>query len=307
MYIRSNSIKKSQQSILNQGQGRRLGDSLAATMASYKVVGLLSVLALVGCVPVGIKAHDPPSLLIDNLRNKKINFEQKVKMLREFEDQEAIVSDSVPLSVPVTVKQLVNHCRDSLDQCIPSRFDGRRDIPMIGAYPELDEIAEHCTSLLKKICRGNIDQLGRDIVNRMGEEAAQLMVSIMNSYKKLEGWRRDSEARRQINVLKAIDEARSGAEDVELASFAQNLFKALGGATRMHTLFTLIAKNKRNPPKAKGRFFVSNYQKAAEIAREVVSLLDGVSSDDFSLKLDKENLGPVYARSKEIREALLKV
>ena len=255
------------------------------------MVGVLFVLALVGCVLIGTKAHDPLTLLKESLKDENISCEKKVEMLRGFEDEKAMIYST--RSVDITVGKIVEHCKESIDQCQPSRMIGGDLVLHLYSRPELKEIAEYCTSSLKRICRDKIDQLGNEIVERMGD-GADLMSSILKSYEKLEQ-ETDSEAQRQENVLLAIDEVSGGAQGDDLNDFGSRLKEACSESRYMFSLFNSMAEEGGKKPEVKGSSLVTNWYKVGTIAAIVAQL----EENDFARDLS-ENAYELYGKLQEI-------
>ena len=256
---------------------------MAETMASYKVVGVLFVLGLAGCVLIGTKAHDPLKVLKKNLKDENISCEKKVEMLKGFKDEKAIIYRTS--SVDITVGQLVRHCRLSVNECELSRFTQHREISGIDSYRELKKIAEYCTSSLKKFCRDHIDEVGSRIVNVMGKEAEKLMMSVLNSYKSLER-KEDSAIQRKVNSLKAINRALSPAMGGQLQKSVKLLEKACLYTGYMNKVFNLIAEEGGKRLEAKGSPLVANRYEAGQIAEIFVKLKDNNLDEDFSKHKD---------------------
>ena len=266
-------------------------------MASYKVVCLLSVLALVGCVPIGTKASDPVTVLKAKLKDSSISFEQKVAMLRRFPYKYEVITGLNDLPNKMLVIDLVNHCEVSPKKCRLSRFNGEEDVFPMHASPELNAISNYCTSLLKGFCRDHIDLLGNNIVRGMSKGARNLMASILDQYMSLE--RTYSESQRQENVLVAINEVfesklypRRGVErrvrqyrDPEARFQLHRVLKeyfddAMSHSLYMYHLFKLISGKHRLTPGENSSILVTYWYYVGEIAR-IVHSMKNFDSEEF--------------------------
>ena len=242
-------------------------------MAGCKVIWILFVSALVGCVLINADKNNQEA-------SEKLIFKLKNKTPQE---QEEILGNCSNLRVKIydrLVGEWAGLCKESPQRCSPDEFDRVKRM----STPELSSYTEHCEAKLKQFCSEHFDEVVEHFVGN--EESKKLMASFVQYYKEAAAdkvrhnkanpsFRKDKINYDIIEAFLKLLESEYEGKKIAVAGrieFMKKLMRIAKIYPRLQQLKVLLVEGHKSPK------IDSWYDDAANIANYFLSMDDEISN-----------------------------